>query len=139
MANNVVNSRGVTVTIKVGSGAATKISGITDFSGLGSGSAAVIDTTDLDSTSKEKMIGVMDEGQFKISYNVIKNDAGQTALDTARASGAVCEIKVATSAVTYTFSAFVLTNEKGGAVDKQMTGSAGLEITGSVVPTATVA
>ncbi len=137
MANNVVNSRGVTVTIKIGSGTATKISGITDFSGIGSGSAAVIDITDLDSTSKEKMIGVMDEGQFKLSYNVIKNDAGQASLDTARASGAVCEIKVATSSDTYTFTAFVLTNEKGGAVDKQLTGSAGLEISGSVVKTAT--
>lgn len=137
MANNVVNSRGVTVTIKVGSGAATKISGITDFSGLGSGSAAVIDTTDLDSTSKEKMIGVMDEGQFKISYNVVKGDAGQAAIDAARASGAVCEIKVVTSAQTHTFNAFALTNEQGGAVDKQMTGSAGFEITGSIVRTAT--
>jgi predicted secreted protein len=139
MANNVVNSRGATVSIKVGTGPATKISGITDFSGLGSGSAAVIDTTDLDSSSKEKIIGVMDEGQFKISYNVVKGDAGQAALDTARASGAVCEIKLVTSATTYTFGAFVLTNEKGGAVDKQITGSAGLEITGSVVSTATTA
>ncbi|KQO06904.1 phage tail tube protein [Sphingomonas sp. Leaf242] len=133
MANNVVNSKGATVTIKVGSGAATKIGGITDFSGIGSGSAAVIDITDLDSGSKEKMIGVMDEGQFKLSYNVIKGDAGQAALDTARASGAVVELKVTTSATIYTFSAFVLTNEKGGAVDKQITGSAGFEITGSVV------
>lgn len=139
MANNVVNSRGVTVTIKIGTGTATKISGITDFSGIGSGSAAVIDITDLDSTSKEKMIGVQDEGQFKLSYNVVKNDAGQGALDTARASGASCEIKVVTSSDTYTFTAFVLTNEKGGAVDKQLTGSAGLEISGSVVKTATVA
>ena len=137
MANNVVNSRGVTVTIKVGSGTATKISGITDFSGLGSGSAAVIDTTDLDSTSKEKMIGVMDEGQFKIGYNVVKNDAGQALLDTLRASGASGEIKVVTSASTYTFTAFALTNEQGGAVDKQMTGSASFEISGSVVKTAT--
>lgn len=139
MANNVVNSRGVTVTIKVGSGAATKISGITDFSGLGSGSAAVIDVTDLDSGSKEKLIGVMDEGQFKLSYNVIKGDAGQAAIDAARSTGAICEMKVATSAQTLTFSAFALTNEQGGAVDKQMTGSAGFEITGPIVRAATTA
>lgn len=137
MANNVVNSRGVTVTIKIGTGTATKISGITDFSGIGGGSASVIDITDLDSTAKEKQIGLMDEGQFKISYNVIKSDAGQAAIDTLRASGASGEIKVVTSASTYTFTAFALTNEQGGAVDKQMTGSASFEISGSVVKTAT--
>lgn len=137
MATNVVNSRGVTVSIKIGTGTATKISGITDFSGIGSGSATVTDVSDLDSTSKEKMIGLMDEGQFKITYNLIKGDAGQAALDTARASAAICEIKVVTSAITYTFNAFVLTNEKSGAVDKQMTGSAGFEITGSVTSATT--
>jgi hypothetical protein len=137
MANNVVNSRGATVSIKVGTGASVKIAGVTDFSGIGSGSASVIDVTDLDSTSKEKMIGVMDEGQFKISYNVVKGDLGQAALDTARASAASCEVKVVTSASTYTFTAYVLTNEQGGAVDKQITGSAGFEISGSVVKTAT--
>lgn len=136
MANNVVISKGSAVTIKIGSAAAVKISGITDFSGIGGGSAAVIDITDLDSGSKEKMIGVMDEGQFKLSYNIVKNDAGQAALDTARASGAVCEIKVTLPHETYAFSAFVLTNEKGGAVDKQLTGSATLEISGSVVKSA---
>lgn len=136
MANNVVNSRGVTVTIKIGTGTATKISGITDFSGIGSGSASVIDVTDFDSTAKEKQIGLMDEGQFKISYNVVKGDAGQAALDTARASGNACEIKVTTSASTYTFNAYVLTNEKSGAVDQQMKGSAGFEITGSVTTAA---
>lgn len=132
MANNVVKSRGATVTIKIGSGTATKISGITDFSGIGSGSASVTDVTDLDSEAKEKMIGLMDEGQFKISYNLIKGDTGQAALDTARASGDVCEIVVSTSANIYTFDAFVLTNEKSGAVDTQMKGSAGFEITGAV-------
>lgn len=139
MANNVVNSRGVTVTIKIGTGTATKISGITDFSGIGGGSASVIDVTDLDSSSKEKQIGLKDEGQFKISYNVVKNDAGQAAIDAARASGDSCEIKVSTSAQTYTFNAFALTNEQGGAVDKQMTGSATFEITGSVVKAAVTA
>lgn len=139
MANNVVNSRGVTVTIKVGSGAATKISGITDFSGIGGGSATVNDVTDLDSTAKEKMIGLMDEGQFKISYNVVKGDTGQAAIDTARASGALCEIKVITSAQTFTFNAFALTNEQGGAVDKQMTGSANFEITGAITRVAVTA
>lgn len=139
MAKNVVNGRGVTITIKVGTAAAVKIGGVTEWSGLGGGSAAVIDVSDVDSTSKDKLIGIMDEGQFSIGYNMIKGDAGQAALDTARASGAECEVKVVTSALTFTFGAFVLTNEKSGGVDRQVTGSAGLEITGSVTAAATTA
>ena len=139
MANEVVNSRGTGISLKVGSGASTKIAGVTDFSGLGSGSAAVIDVTDLDSIAKEKMVGVMDEGQFKISYNVRKGDAGQAALDTARSTQALCELKVVTAAYTYTANCYVLSNETSGAVDQQVKGSANLELSGAVTKTATTA
>lgn len=136
MANNVLSSQGVTVSIKVGTGTATFIGGITDFN-LGGGSANVNDITDLNSASKEKLIGVPDEGQFKCSYNLIKNDAGQLALDTARTARTLSELKVITASVTYTMSGYVLTVEKNGAVDTQMTGSSTFEITGSVIQTPT--
>lgn len=135
MANNVLPSQGTGIFIKAGAGASTKIGGITEFSGLGSGSAAVIDVTDVDSVAKEKLIGVMDEGSFKIGYNVIPTDAGQGTLESARLTRTLAEMKVVAGTTTYAFNAWVLTNEKGGAVDKQWTGSASLEITGIVTKT----
>ena len=41
---------------------------ITDFSGPG-GQAAVIDVTNLNSTAKEKLVGLRDEGQLSLSLN----------------------------------------------------------------------
>ena len=133
MANNVLVSAGTSISIKTGAGSFVKIAGITDFSGLGSGSAAIIDTTDLDSVSKEKQMGTPDEGSFKIDLNYIPTDAGQLALDAARTSRALTAIKVVAGNHEWDFSGFVTTFEKSGGVDKQWTGSATVEISGSVV------
>ncbi len=137
MANNVLVSQGTGIFIKVGS-TFTKIAGITDFGGIGSGSAAIMDVTDLDSTAKEKLMGVMDEGAFKISYNVVVNDAGQNALATVRGTKALTEFKVVGGAQQWVFDGFVTTNELSGATDRQWTGSANVEISGVVVKSAVV-
>ena len=138
MATNVLPSQGTAISLKVGS-AFVKIAGVTNFDGLGSGSAAVIDTTDLDSTAKEKQMGVPDEGQIKIDVNYIAADAGQSALDAARVARALTDFKVVVgsgaTAVTWTYQAFVLSFAKSAGVDKQWTGSASLEISGPVTKT----
>jgi len=58
---------------------------ITDFSGPG-GQAAVIDITSLESTAKEKLIGLRDEGQLSISLNCNTTQAGQALLIADRAA-----------------------------------------------------
>lgn len=58
---------------------------VVDFSGPG-GAAAVIDITSLQSTAKEKLIGLRDEGQLSMTLNYNATDTGQTGLKTDRAA-----------------------------------------------------
>lgn len=110
----------------------TAIGGFKDFNGFG-GSAAVIDTTDLSSTAKEKLMGLQDWGQFQINFNHDDGDAGQTALVTAKASRALKHFKLTLSDGTeYTFSGFVTSKSISGGVDAVVAGSATIEISGDV-------
>lgn len=136
MANNVLVSAGTVINIEI-DGDKTPIKGITDFSGLGSGSAAVIDTTDLDSTSKEKQMGTPDEGSFKIDMNYIPTDEGQAGLDAARTSRALTAFEVVKGPAKFAFSGFVISFEKSGGLDKQWTASASIEISGPITKTVT--
>lgn len=58
---------------------------VTDFNGPGE-AAAVIDVTHLQSTAKEKMIGIRDEGQLSLTLNYNSTDAGQDGLKSDRAA-----------------------------------------------------
>ncbi len=49
--------------------AARLVGDVTDFSGPG-GQASVIDITNLNSTAKEKLVGLRDEGQVSLSLNM---------------------------------------------------------------------
>ena len=75
--------------VKIGNGASpevfTAIPEIKTFSGP-SGSAAVIDVTDLSSAAKEKRMGLADEGQLSFTINYIPSDTQHTALRAARAA-----------------------------------------------------
>ncbi len=51
-----------------------------------SGEAASIDTTSLESTAKEYIIGLPDNGGLEISMNALSGDAGHTELKTALAA-----------------------------------------------------
>ncbi|MBM6577116.1 hypothetical protein KCP91_12105 [Microvirga sp. SRT01] len=119
---------------KVGTGAAVKIGGVVSFSGLGGGSSAVIDTTDFDSTAKEKAMGLPDEGQVSLSMILIPGDAGQTALGAARSAQTKGTLIITLSDKTiYTQDAFVLTFERNGEQDDVAKASCNLEITGAIV------
>jgi hypothetical protein len=132
-----VVTQGTTFTVKVGSGSATPVAGFTDFSGIGSGSATVIDASDLSSTFKQKQIGLPDEGQAKLSFNYITADPGQVAMSTARATRALADCTITLSnGEKYEFSGYVLTWEKQGGTDKILTISGTVEITGAVTYTA---
>lgn len=139
MATSASVSRGTALKIKTGSGAGTfvKIAELKDFSGLGGGSAAIIDATHLDSTAKEKLSGVKDEGSLKFTFNYVPTDAGQLALFAARDANAVSDFQLTIGGTTVqaAFSGLVQTAEVAGGVDKINELSATVEITGSVVRT----
>lgn len=116
-----------------------QVKGFTNFSGLGGGSAAVIDTTDFDSDAKEKSMGLPDEGQVAVSLILIPLDAGQIAVRTARGTRAPTKFRITLSNGTkYDFTAFVLTFERTGEQDNVVMVSSNLEVTGAVTETAPV-
>ena len=113
---------------------AVQIAEVTDFNGPG-GAAAVIDISHLESTAKEKMIGLRDEGQLSMTLNYNATDTGQVALKADRASRTMRKALLkfndtATNAAV--FDAYCMQFQVQGAVDNKITANAVLEITGAV-------
>lgn len=107
---------------------------ITDFDGPG-GTASVIDTTSLQSTAKEKLMGLKDEGQFSFTANLIPVDVGQVGLRADRDARTLRKFKLIltdTASTTLTFAAYVLGFSINGAVDDKINASITLEISGAV-------
>jgi hypothetical protein len=133
-----INTAKTKLEIGTGTGGNTyvQVKGFTDFSGLGGGSAAVIDTTDFDSDAKEKSMGLPDEGQVSISLIFTPKDAGQTAMRAARNTRAATKFRITLGDGTkYEFTAFVLTFERTGSADDVVKASSNLEVTGAVAET----
>lgn len=105
---------------------------ITDFDGP-SGSASVIDTTNLQSTAKEKLMGLPDEGQFSLTINRQPDDAGQLAVSAARAARTSRNFKLTLSDDSVlSFAGYVLGDTWSGGVDGKVSGSITIEISGAV-------
>ncbi len=115
--------------------ALTEISEITNFSGF-DGQAAIIDVTHLQSTAKEKLQGLQDNGGFSLDVNHLPSDAGQKECRAAKAAGGK-KLFLLTYSDTSTvqFEAFVMSNPQSGGVDSKVDGSFALEITGALTIT----
>lgn len=140
MAANTVKTKGTKLEIKTIGTTYVQVKGMTNFSGLGAGSAAVIDVTDFDSTAKEKEMGLPDEGQVSVDMKFIAKDAGQQAMRAARGTQAKTGFRITFSDGTkYEYDAFVLTFEKSAELDGVVEATATLEITGGVTETVSAA
>lgn len=137
MATGIITAK-TKVEIGTGAGGTTyvQVKGVTNFSGLGGGSAAVIDTTDFDSDAKEKAMGLADEGQVSMGLIYMPADAGQIAMRAARGTRAATKFRITLSNGTkFDFTAFVLTFERNGEQDDVVKVSTNLEVTGAVAET----
>jgi hypothetical protein len=112
---------------------------ITDFSGPG-GQAAIIDVTNLNSTAKEKLVGLRDEGQLSLSLNLSFSDTAQGTIRTDRANRTkrkvVIKFNDSTDDKTKTkalMDAYCLGFSVSGAVDNKVSANAVIEITGPVL------
>ena len=114
---------------------------ITDFTGPG-GAAAVIDITSLDSTAKDKLVGLRDEGQLSLSLNFNATDAGQVGLRADRAARTKRKFIIeltdqATGSSSFPsyayFSGYPLQYSVAGAVDNKVSANAAIEIDGPVI------
>jgi hypothetical protein len=111
----------------------TKINGVMSFDGF-DGTADELDTTDLDSTAKEFISGIKDEGKFGFEAKVLKNDNGQIALRANRTSGAVVGMKLSLpDASVATFNVIVKSMPTSGGVNAVLKGKIDCRISGPVV------
>lgn len=110
----------------------TKINGLLSFDGF-DGAADELDTTDLDSTAKEFVSGIKDEGKFGFEIKSLKNDAGQISLRAARTSGAITGLKLTLPDTTVaTFNVLVKTLPTSGGVNAVLKGKVDCKISGPV-------
>ena len=113
----------------------TTIGDVVDWDGPG-GTASIIDTTNLASTAKEKLVGLQDEGQFTLGINWDNSDVGQAACRTARTARTLKGFKVTYSDATIqTFDGYVMGFSTSGGVDDKVNGSITIEISGAVSTT----
>lgn len=113
------------------------VNGVRTFSGPG-GQANVIDATTLQSTGKEKLLGLKDEGQFSLACTYLPTDPGQLRLQAVRASGLATDFRVTFSdadETELTFSGFCQGFSISGGVDELTAADITIEITGSVTIT----
>ncbi|MBF0417207.1 MAG: phage tail protein [Magnetococcales bacterium] len=111
----------------------TEIANVLSFSGL-DGSNAELDVTNLSSTAKEFISGMVDEGGFSIDVHFDNANAGQLALAAARSSGTLKNFKlVLPNSKTATFSGLVKKFNLSGGVDQAVKRSCDMRISGPVV------
>ena len=102
------------------------------------GSAAVIDVTDLSSAAKEKRMGLADEGQMTMTLNWIPTNAVHAEIDAAKADRKPRSFRILlsdTGTYTYSFDGFVLGVSLSASVDGVLEASVTIEITGAVTGT----
>ncbi len=140
MSDNALESQGIKLSIAIPPVAATPVfTEIVDAKNLNfrTGSASVIDTTDLRSTAKHKRMGLPDEGQCTFTLNFIPKDTSHDALLVAKKDRQKrlfrVELTDASPTTKYEFYAYVLSVPVSAAVDGVIESNVTLEITGDVL------
>lgn len=127
-------------TITPGAGTATPITftainNIHDFTAF-DGAASEIDRSNLQSTAKEFILGLVDPGQCSMNLASDQNDPGQQALRAKQQSGVISNFKLvlpgAGANLTYTFMAYVKKFDLKASVDAKVDASCDLRISGPV-------
>ena len=136
MSTNALESQGMTLSIDMGgSPSFVVIPDVKDIN-FRTGSAAVIDTTDLSSTAKEKRMGLPDEGQLTFTLQYRPKQATHGELVDAKADRQARTFRVTLtdgpSPTVYQFSGFVLSVPVSASVDAVIESNVTVEITGAV-------
>lgn len=128
----VLDAQGTIVTFNDGTTAQT-VGGVVSFT-FGDGQASDIDISTLASTAKEYRQGLQDFGDCTLEVKRDPNDAGQSAMEAAKAAQATRETVITLpSGDVATFNAYVKSISSSGGVDDVVNGTATLKVTGAVV------
>ena len=141
MSSNALESQGVLLQINADIGSPYNYSTIPEMRDLAfrTGSASVIDVTDLASTAKEKRMGLQDEGQCTFTLNFIPANAQHGQLISAKSDREARDFRVVMTdspQTIYFFRGYVLSVPINAAVDGVMESAVVVEITGLVSTTA---
>ena len=136
MASTAQSAQGTRISMDTGTAGTpvftTFIKNVTDISGF-DGTASEIDVTDLDSTAKEKVLGLQDWGSLTLTTNINLADPTHAALLAVKQSGAKKGFQVTLSDdSTITFDAYVKSFPISAKVDGVYTGAIGLTISGDI-------
>lgn len=138
MSKNALESQGTKLYIDLGAVSPTSWSEIPEAKGINfrTGSAAVIDTTDLSSTAKEKRMGLPDEGQCTFTLMIRPKEVTHAELLAAKSDRQARDFKIvltdSPSPSTYYFTGFVLSVPFSTDVDAVVESSVTIEISGPV-------
>jgi hypothetical protein len=113
----------------------TVVANIHDYSGF-DGAAAELDKTNIASTAKEFMLGLVDPGQFTMNLDGDLNDPGQAALRQKQQSGVITNFKLVLPGIvanlTYSFTGYVKKFASTGGVDAIYKVNCDIRISGPV-------
>lgn len=110
----------------------TEVKEVVSFTGF-DGTAAEIDTTHLQSTAKEFLMGLQDFGTFGIDCNYLNADSGQDKMRAAKSSREIQDFQITFSDdSTATFKGYVLSGSISGGVDAKVDTSFSVRISGDV-------
>lgn len=131
-----IESQGVIFAVSIGSSPTSfaNVGNVVNITGPG-GSASVIDVTNLDSTAKEKLMGLPDEGQITLELNYDPDNTQHANLRNARKNRTRCEGRITltdSTATVLTFFFYVLGFQMRVAVDQAVKANLTLEIDGPV-------
>ena len=137
MSTNAMESQGVK--IARGDGASpevfTNLPEIREFTGPG-GSASIIDVSDLDSTFREKILGLPDEGQLSFTIHYIADNAQHQALRSDRAARTLRNFRITwtdtSPSIQWSFTGYVTEFSVSGGVDDVVLANTVIEITGAI-------
>ncbi len=107
---------------------------VTGFSGP-DGQAADIDVTSFDSTAREYLAGLSEEGNISLDINSYPSDLGQLEMRDAKATRDMRSMTIKltdTSTTTLVFDGYVKSFAMTGAVDDKVTISSVIRISGAV-------
>lgn len=100
------------------------------------GSAPTIDVTDLDSTAREYLLGLKDEGAFSLSIMYRPDNAVHAQLRAAWAARSLMQFRVDfadTGTTRWEFDGYVTGFSQNAAVDTVVEATVGIKITGAIV------
>lgn len=129
----------VGTTLTASGGNVDTIRGVITSAGMDSIQAATIDTTGLGDTSKNYVLGTRESGTVTLAINVISQTVNtefmampKSGQSSTNATTFILSMGTVTGSPKFTFSAYIVKVSIGAEVDKQVTATYTLRITGAI-------